>query len=107
MKNQFRKIGLILIATILLSSACSNDSGYSRQGSSDNSQPADEQNQSSSNTETARPIRPHLSYPLILKANNILKFEQLEGDPRWVENQKERFLSGVWQFNSNQTFSFS
>jgi hypothetical protein len=55
----------------------------------------------------SRSSRSKPDYPLAFRAKEILEFQQVQGNPQWIDRAKTRFLSAVWEFESDGTFTFA
>ncbi len=48
-----------------------------------------------------------IDYPLLFSTDEILEFEQLQGQPQWIPELKERINGATWKFYDNGTFVYS
>lgn len=55
----------------------------------------------------SRSSRSKPDYPLAFRVKEILEFQQIQGNPQWIDSAKARFLSAVWRFESDGTFTFA
>lgn len=83
---------IIFFFCLVLVLACSNN----RTGVSE---PQSRQSPSSS--------RSQIEYPLVLRTQDIIQFEQLQGQPEWIEAEKARVQGAVWTFNSDGSFVYA
>lgn len=59
---------------------------------------------SSSSSGSARSQR---NYPLVFRADTILQFNVVRGQPQWAGEAIERVQGALWRFNSDSTFTYS